>query len=312
MILNLLGLIIGFVLLIKGADWLVDGAVSIALGLGISKIVVGLSVVAFGTSLPELVASLVSVVKGHSSVSISNVVGSNIANIAIALALAALISNIKIEKNTSMVEIPFMIISTVVFTVLFLREKILMWNYGVVFVSLLIIYLYYLIKSDKEMVEKEFESEAKVYKTNIAFLLVGVGVLGIWLGGELTIDNVVKIAKYFHLSETFVGLTIVAIGTSLPEIVVSLISTLKKEQDILVGNIVGSNIFNILFILGISSLVGTLGIDVKSFTLDLIIMNLLSILLFLFAIFRKKIGKLEGIVFLTIYIIYIYQIILRK
>ncbi|MBT1247803.1 MULTISPECIES: calcium/sodium antiporter [unclassified Thermosipho (in: thermotogales)] len=312
MILNLLGLIIGFVLLIKGADWLVDGAVSIALGLGISKIVVGLSVVAFGTSLPELVASLVSVVKGHSSVSISNVVGSNIANIAIALALAALISNIKIEKNTSMVEIPFMIISTVVFTVLFLREKILMWNYGVVFVSLLIIYLYYLIKSDKEMVEKEFESEAKVYKTNIAFLLVGVGVLGIWLGGELTIDNVVKIAKYFHLSETFVGLTIVAIGTSLPEIVVSLISTLKKEQDILVGNIVGSNIFNILFILGVSSLVGTLGIDVKSFTLDLIIMNLLSILLFLFAIFRKKIGKLEGIVFLTIYIIYIYQIILRK
>ncbi|ANQ54427.1 sodium:calcium antiporter [Thermosipho sp. 1063] len=312
MILNLLGLIIGFVLLIKGADWLVDGAVSIALGLGISKIVVGLSVVAFGTSLPELVASLVSVVKGHSSVSISNVVGSNIANIAIALALAALISNIKIEKNTSMVEIPFMIISTVVFTVLFLREKILMWNYGVVFVSLLIIYLYYLIKSDKEMVEKEFESEAKVYKTNIAFLLVGVGVLGIWLGGELTIDNVVKIAKYFHLSETFVGLTIVAIGTSLPEIVVSLISALKREQDILVGNIVGSNIFNILFILGVSSLIGTLGIDVKSFTLDLIIMNLLSILLFLFAIFRKKIGKLEGIVFLTIYIIYIYQIILRK
>ncbi|ABR31421.1 sodium:calcium antiporter [Thermosipho melanesiensis] len=311
MFLTLLGLIVGFVLLVKGADWLVDGATSIALNLGVSKIVVGLSVVAFGTSLPELVASLVSVIKGHSSVSISNVVGSNIANIAIALALSSLFVSINIKKNTIKAEMPFMIISTIVFTVLFIKDNSLTWNYGVVFISLLVIYLYYLITSAKNVVEEEFKDEVK-YKTHIALLLIVVGIVGIWLGGDLTIGNVIKLAKSLGLSETFVGLTIVAIGTSLPEIVVSIISTLKNEADILVGNIVGSNIFNILFILGVSSLVGNLYVDVQNFTIDLIIMNLFVFILFFTSLLRKKIGKVEGIFFLTIYVFYIYQISIRK
>ena len=313
MFLTFFGLIIGIVLLIKGADWLVDGAVSIALRLGISKMIVGLSIVAFGTSLPELVASLVSVFKGYTSVTISNVVGSNIANISLGLAIAALFVPIPIKKQTVRVEMPFMLISTFAFTSLFLKDYKIVLNYGIVFLLFMIIYIYYLVTSAKEIVEEEFQEEVKGRKnTLISLLLVLIGVIGVSVGGEMTIRNVVKIADYFNLSQTFVGLTIVAIGTSLPEIVVSIISTIKGEGEILVGNIVGSNIFNILLILGISSLFGTLVVDVENFTLDLIIVNSLSVLLFLFSLLRKKISKIEGITFLLIYSYYVYQIVLRR
>lgn len=313
MFLTFFGLIIGIVLLIKGADWLVDGAVSIALRLGISKMIVGLSIVAFGTSLPELVASLVSVFNGYTSVTISNVVGSNIANISLGLAIAALFVPIPIKKQTVRVEMPFMLISTFAFTSLFLKDYKIVLNYGIVFLLFMIIYIYYLVTSAKEIVEEEFQEEVKGRKnTLISLLLVLIGVIGVSVGGEMTIRNVIKIADYFNLSQTFVGLTIVAIGTSLPEIVVSIISTIKGEGEILVGNIVGSNIFNILLILGISSLFGTLVVDVENFTLDLIIVNSLSVLLFLFSLLRKKISKIEGITFLLIYSYYVYQIVLRR
>ncbi|MBB6063007.1 cation:H+ antiporter [Thermosipho japonicus] len=308
-----LGLIIGIILLIKGADWLVDGAVSVALNLGVSKMVVGLSVVAFGTSLPELVASLVAVFKGYSSVSISNVVGSNIANISLALALSALFVSIPIKDQTIRAEMPFMLISTFTFTALFLKDYNLVWNYGIVFLLLMIIYIYYLITSAKEIVKEEFEEEVKEVKSTwLSIFLSVLGVVGVSVGGEMTIKNVVKIAEFFNLSETFVGLTIVAIGTSLPEIVVSIISTVKGESDILVGNIVGSNVFNILLILGVSSLFGNLVVDVNNFTIDLIVMNLMAVLLFVFSIFRKRIFRFEAIVFLSTYFYYLYQIILRR
>ncbi|MDK2839452.1 MAG: cation:H+ antiporter [Thermosipho sp. (in: thermotogales)] len=308
-----IGLIIGIILLIKGADWLVEGAVSVALNLGVSKMVVGLSVVAFGTSLPELVASLVAVFKGYSSVSISNVVGSNIANISLALALSALFVSIPIKKQTIRAEMPFMLISTLTFTVLFLKDYNLVWNYGIVFLLLMIIYIYYLITSAKEIVQEEFEEEVKEVKSTwFSIFLIVLGVVGVSVGGEMTIRNVVKIAEFFNLSETFVGLTIVAVGTSLPEIVVSVISTVKGENDILVGNIVGSNVFNILLILGVSSLFGNLVVDVNNFTIDLIVMNLMAVLLFVFSIFRKRIFRLEAVVFLSMYFYYLYRIILRR
>ncbi|MCD6104229.1 MAG: calcium/sodium antiporter [Thermosipho sp. (in: Bacteria)] len=315
MILIIVGIVVGLFLLLKGADWLVDGSVSIALNLGVSKLIVGLSVVAFGTSVPELVASLVSVLNGHSSVSISNVVGSNIANIALCLALASLFLSINVKEQTIKVEMPFMILSTVVFTALLLRDNFytLKWNDGIVFLSLMIIFIYYLVSNAKDILEEEFESEIKgKHKTSVSVFLVIIGIFAVSLGGELTIRNVVELAKIFNLSETLVGLTIVAIGTSLPELVVSVTSAIKGEGEILVGNIVGSNIFNILLILGISSLLGNLTVDVSSYMIDLLTVNLVAFMLLLISIFKKKLTRIDGILFLVIYAVYISFSMIRR
>ncbi|MDK2885815.1 MAG: cation:H+ antiporter [Thermosipho sp. (in: thermotogales)] len=315
MFLIILGIILGLFMLIKGADWLVDGSVSIALNMGVSKLIVGLSVVAFGTSVPELVASLVSVLNGHSSVSISNVVGSNIANIALCLALASLFSVVNIKSQTIKVEMPFMIISTIVFTSLLIRDKLftLKWNDGIVFISFLIIFIYYLVTNAKEMVMEEFESELKgEHKTSVSILLIIFGILGVSLGGELTIKNVVELARIFNLSETLVGLTIVAIGTSLPELVVSVTSTIKGEGEILVGNIVGSNVFNILFILGVSSLFGNLTVDVSNYVIDLIAINFIALLLLIISLLKKKLTRIDGILFLIMYVVYLSFVFARR
>jgi len=315
MLLIIIGLVLGFFLLLKGADWLVEGASSIALNLGVSKLIVGLSVVAFGTSVPELVASLVSVINGHPSVSISNVVGSNIANIALCLALAALFMSINIKEQTIKAEMPFMILSTIVFTVLLIRDNlfILKWNDGIVFLSLMIIFIYYLVSNAKDVIEEEFEKEIKgKHKTSVSIFLVIIGIFAVSFGGELTIRNVVEIARLFNLSETLVGLTIVAIGTSLPELVVSVASAIKGEGEILVGNIVGSNVFNILLILGISSLFGNLTVDVSNYMVDLLAINLVAFLLLLISLFKKKLTRFDGILFLFIYAIYIGFVMMRK
>lgn len=315
MLLIIIGLVLGFFLLLKGADWLVEGASSIALNLGVSKLIVGLSVVAFGTSVPELVASLVSVINGHPSVSISNVVGSNIANIALCLALAALFMSINIKEQTIKAEMPFMILSTIVFTVLLIRDNlfILKWNDGIVFLSLMIIFIYYLVSNAKDVIKEEFEKEIKgKHKTSVSIFLVIIGIFSVSFGGELTIRNVVEIARLFNLSETLVGLTIVAIGTSLPELVVSIASAIKGEGEILVGNIVGSNVFNILFILGISSLFGNLTVDVSNYMVDLLAINLVAFLLLLISLFKKKLTRFDGILFLFIYAIYIGFVMMRK
>ena len=315
MILIIVGIVVGLFLLLKGADWLVDGSVSIALNLGVSKLIVGLSVVAFGTSVPELVVSLVSVLNGHSSVSISNVVGSNIANIALCLALASLFLSINVKEQTIKVEMPFMILSTVVFTALLIRDNFytLKWNDGIVFLSLMIIFIYYLVSNAKDVLEEEFESEIKgKHKTSVSVFLVIIGIFAVSLGGELTIRNVVELAKIFNLSETLVGLTIVAIGTSLPELVVSVTSAIKGEGEILVGNIVGSNIFNILLILGISSLLGNLTVDVSSYMIDLLTVNLVAFMLLLISIFKKKLTRIDGILFLVIYAVYISFAMIRR
>ncbi|MBO8160230.1 MAG: calcium/sodium antiporter [Thermosipho sp. (in: Bacteria)] len=315
MFLIITGIIIGMFLLIKGADWLVDGAVSIALNLGISKLIVGLSVVAFGTSVPELVVSLISVAKGHSSVTISNVVGSNVANIALCLALASLFSVITVKKQTISAEMPFMIMSTVVFTALLFRNNVftLKWNDGVVFLSLMIIFIYYLVSNARNVIEEEFESEIKgKHKTKIAIFLVVIGIIGVSLGGELTIRYVVELAKVLKLSETFVGLTIIALGTSLPELVVSVTSAIKGEGDILVGNIVGSNVFNLLLILGLSSIISNLTVDVSGYFVDLIVVNLVALLLLIISVIKRKLTRIDGLMFLAIYSVYIYYIIQRK
>ncbi|ACM24036.1 calcium/sodium antiporter [Thermotoga neapolitana] len=302
---------LGITILVLGANWLIEGASSLALRLGISKLVVGLSVVAFGTSLPELVSSIVSASKGYTSIAISNVVGSNIANVGLCLGLAALFRAIPVKKSTIRSEIPFMILSTLSFISLFLKNNYLSWNDGVVFLSFMAIFMYYLVTSARDVVEEEMEEIKEQKSVPLSVAMISGGILALWFGGNLAIENAVKIARNFGLSQAFVGLTIVAVGTSLPELVVSVVSTVKKESDILVGNIVGSNIFNILLILGVSSFFNRLTVDVSNYTMDLVFLLVTSILVFVFSVSRKRISRLEGVSLLLVYSFYIYLVVSR-
>ncbi|PLV56841.1 calcium/sodium antiporter [Thermotoga sp. SG1] len=302
---------LGIAILVLGANWLVEGASSLALRLGISKLIVGLSVVAFGTSLPELVSSLVSASKGYTSIAISNVVGSNIANVGLCLGLAALFRAVPVKKSTIRSELPFMILSTISFISLFLKNSYLSWHDGVVFLSFMVIFMYYLITSAKDVIEEEMEEIKEQKSVPLSVVMISGGILALWFGGNLAIENVVKIARNFGLSQTFVGLTIVAVGTSLPELVVSVVSTVKKESDILVGNIVGSNVFNILFILGVSSFFNKLTVDVSNYTIDLVFLLATSLLVLVFSASRKKISRFEGLSLLLVYSFYIYLVASR-
>ncbi|KAF2959796.1 MULTISPECIES: calcium/sodium antiporter [unclassified Thermotoga] len=301
---------LGIAILVIGANWLVTGASSLALTLGISKLIVGLSVVAFGTSLPELVSSLVSASKGYSSIAISNVVGSNIANIGLCLGLAAILQSVPVKRSTVRSEIPFMILVTISLISLFLKNHYLSWHDGVVFLSFMVIFMYYLITSAKEVVEEELEEIKPQKSVATSLLMIAGGVLALWLGGDLTIENAVKIAETFGLSQAFIGLTVIAVGTSLPELMVSIVSAAKKESDILVGNIVGSNVFNILFILGVSSFFGRLTVDVD-YSVDLWFLFITSTLLLIFAVSRRRISRFEGAIFLIVYSVYVYFVVLR-
>ena len=296
---------LGIAILVLGANWLIGGASSLALKLGISKLIVGLSVVAFGTSLPELVSSLVSTLKGYTSIAISNVVGSNIANIGLCLGLAALFKAIPVKESTIKSEIPFMILSTISFISLFSKNHYLSWHDGVVFLSFMVIFMYYLITSAKDVVEEELEEIKEQKSVRLSLLMIVAGTLFLWFGGNLAIENVVKIAQKLGLSQAFVGLTIVAVGTSLPELVVSIVSTVKRESDILVGNIVGSNVFNILLILGVSSFFNRLTVDVTDYTMDLMFLFATSLLILVFSVSRKKVSRFEGVTLLLVYSCYI-------
>ncbi|PLV59424.1 calcium/sodium antiporter [Thermotoga sp. KOL6] len=299
---------VGIAILILGANWLVSGASFLAMRLGVSKLIVGLSIVAFGTSLPELVSSLVSAFKGYTSIAISNVVGSNLANVGLCLGLASFFRSIPVKKSTIKAELPFMILATISFIALFLKNYSLSWNDGVVFLSFMAIFMYYLVTSAREVVEEELKEIKEQKSVLFSVFMIILGIFALWFGGNLAIENVVRIAKRFNLSQAFVGLTIVAVGTSLPELMVSIVSTVKKESDILIGNIVGSNIFNILLILGTSSLFSKLTVDVPSYSMDLGFLLATSILIFVFALSKKRISRLEGIVLFAIYVVYVYLI----
>ena len=310
---SLILLVLGIVLLVKGADFLVSGAISLATTFGVSKMFIGLSLVAFGTSVPELVVSTIASVKGVPGVSISNVVGSNIANIALCLGIASIIGSLTVKSRTVRLEVPFMILVTIVFSAILLRHDPpqVVWNDGVVFLAFFIIYVYYLYKmAISDMKTEEFKGESE--RLLFAVLKVIGGIIGLWIGGDLTVNSVVKISETFGISKTLISLTLVAVGTSLPEIATSIVAVRKGEPDITMGNVIGSNIMNILVVIGISSLFGKLTVDVGNYWMDTSFMLVFSALLFLFASTGKKIQKWEGIVFITLYIPYIYFVVSRK
>lgn len=318
MILTIILFIVGFVLLIKGADWLVDGASSIAKKYKISDLVIGLTIVSFGTSAPELVVNILASFSGSSDIAIGNVLGSNIANIFLILGICALISSLPLKKSTVFSEIPFTLIAA--FLVGFLANTHLFTSdpslqisrfEGVVLIVFFLLfmgYIYTLTKGDKDMIE---EVEVKM-SAKKSILFISAGIVAMFFGGNWVVEGAVEFAKYYGLSESFIGLTIVSIGTSLPELATSVMAARKGNADIAVGNIVGSNIFNIFWILGLSATIKNLPFPEIS-NIDIAVTAFASVALLLSMTYGKKysIGKIDGVLYILIYIVYVFTLFQR-
>jgi cation:H+ antiporter len=308
--------IIGLVLLIKGASWLVDGASSIAKKLNISAIVIGLTIVAFGTSTPELIVNIFATIEGNTEIAIGNVLGSNIANILLILGISALIHPLLSKKNTVWKEIPLSLLAAVL--VGFMANDILIDGAkssmlsridGLVLISFFIIFLYYTFGIAKVQGEASDE-DIKEFSYPKSILFIVVGLVGLTVGGKWIVDGAVKIAESFNVSQSLIGLTIVAIGTSLPELATSAMAAYKKQSDIAIGNVVGSNIFNIFWILGLSSIVKPLPFNQNS-QIDVMMTIFASLVLFILLMVGKRhvIEKWQGVLMILIYIGYLVFLI---
>ncbi|PID23204.1 sodium:proton exchanger [Sporosarcina sp. P3] len=312
-------LIIGFVLLIKGADFFVDGSSNIARLLQIPPILIGLTIVALGTSSPEATVSIIAALGGNADVSVGNVVGSNIFNITMVVGIAAFLFPLKVQSETIRKEIPFTLLASIVMLVLMsdmalqgFSSNVITRSDGMIFLIFLSIFMYYVIELGLRSRQNATLTQATgnvKWGKNILITLVGLA--AIIFGGDLVVDNATKIAYSLGMSETLVGLTIIAIGTSLPELVTSISAALKKESEIALGNIVGSNIFNILFVLGASSVITPIAVNDKVF-IDVIIMIALTFILLVFARTGFRIGKREGLMLVLAYVAYLVYVILRN
>ena len=304
-ILELFLLALGFSMLVKGADWFVDGTSGMARKLGIPQLVVGLTIVAMGTSTPEAAVSITAALKNNAGIAIGNVIGSNILNILIILGVTAVITTVAIQKSTLYVEIPYMLVVTIALILMGLDGKvsriegILLWGMFLIYLA----YLYYLAKKGKEEKEKVEES---IWKLIVSAILGGAIV--VW-GSDITVDAATKIAQILGMSERFIGLTIVALGTSLPELVTSVTAARKGNADIAIGNIVGSNIFNILFVIGTAALIIPVPFT-TGFLMDGVIAIMAGVLLWIAVFWKMELRRSWGIVMLAAYAAYFVYLLL--
>ncbi|MFH0808356.1 MAG: calcium/sodium antiporter [archaeon] len=309
--------IVGLFLLVKGANWVVDSASSIAKLLGVSSLVIGLTVVAFGTTLPELVVNLFAAFAGSNEVIFGNVIGSYIANILLVLGIIIMIGRVRIARETVWEEIPFAFLAVFVLFVLTGNlinggKEFLTRNDGLILLSLFFIFLYYIFQMTKDK-RKSFDVsmivDRKAWK--IVSKLVA-GVVGIYFGGKWVVNGAVSIAELWGMSEYLISATIIAVGTSLPELVVGIVAVIKKNADLAVGNIIGANVLNICWVLGVVPLIAPLAIPTY-IGFDIGVMFLATLLLFIFVFVGKKgeLSKTEGIVFLLFYGLYLWFVIWR-
>ncbi|MFA6319602.1 MAG: calcium/sodium antiporter [Bacteroidales bacterium] len=313
-------LIVGLIALIKGADFLIDGSSSLAKKLGISTLVIGLTVVAFGTSTPELVVNIFAAFAGNGDIAFGNIIGSNMANILLILGVCALITQMKIQHSTIWKEIPLAFIAVLVVfifsNVLFLDNidiKFLTRSEGLILIVFFIIflsYVYSMAKSDKS--KKNENEEIKALSNFKTWLYILGGLVALYFGGQWTVNSATTIARSLGISEFLIASTIIAVGTSLPELVTSVKAAMKNNIDLAVGNVVGSNIFNVLWILGITAVINPVMFP-KFIVFDLIMLLVTTGALFAFIFIGKRyyLTKLEGIAFLLLYLIYLVIIILR-
>ncbi len=315
--------VIGFIVLIKGADLLVDGASSIGKRLKLSNIIIGLTIVSFGTSLPELLVNLMASFSGNSQLGIGNVLGSNIANILLILGITAMVKPLPLTKNTYFSEIPFSLIATLlvgflanatIFNEADPADGLLISRYdGIVllfFFFLFMAYVYVVAKQNKEEISET--SGIIIMSTNKSVIYILIGMVGLFYGGKWVVDGAIHLATIFGMSQSFIGLTIVAIGTSLPELVTSIIAVRKNNTDIAVGNAVGSNIFNLLWILGLSATIKPLAFEVVSNS-DIFMIIIASTMLILAVIVGKRtvISRWEGFWFFLAYTAYMIFLVIR-
>lgn len=311
-LLQFLLLVVGFVMLMKGADWFVDGASKIADKFGIPHLVIGLTIVAFGTSAPEAAVSISAALKGSVDLAISNVLGSNIMNVLLILGLASIIYPLAVKPSSMKIDIPFVFGISILLLVFGVLDGQIGRVEGLIFWALLIIDIVYMIKmamSGKgEAEEIEEADENDTIPKLLALILIG-GVMIVW-GSDITVNAATAIAQKFGMSERLIGLTIVAFGTSLPELVTSCVAASKKETDIAVGNIVGSNLFNILFVLGSTAVITPIAYE-SAFIFDNVIAILVMAVLWVLACNKeKKVNRTGGIIMLVMYAAYFVKLIM--
>jgi cation:H+ antiporter len=318
MVLSIILILAGFVLLIKGADWLVSGASALAKKYNVPDLVIGLTIVSFGTSAPELVVNSVASFQQHSDIVYGNILGSNIVNLFLVLGIVGMINPIIVHTNTVWKEIPVSMLAVVV--LYFLSNGILLDHSNVLtrldgfillaFFGAFLYYIYLQMKADRN--DPESLSIKNLTGWKISLLIVG-GLAGLIFGGKLVVDNAIKIATEMGVSEKIIGLTIIAIGTSLPELMTSVVAAVKKNSDIALGNIIGSNIFNIFFILSVSSIINPVQFN-PSFNLELYILAGGTLVLFIsmFTGGKKKLDRWEALILLGIYILYTIYLIAKE
>lgn len=303
-------LVVGFLMLIKGADWFVEGASKIADRFGIPQLVIGLTIVAFGTSAPEAAVSITAALKGSADITIGNVIGSNIMNILIILGITAVIVPLSVQVSTLRYEIPFVVLITIVLGVLGLTDGIVGRGDGVLLWAGMILFLLYLFRMAKKgeaVTEEVAEADANDTLAKLLIsVLVGMGLI-VW-GADISVKAATELARVFGMEERLIALTIVALGTSLPELITSVTAGIKGKADIAIGNIVGSNIFNILFVVGTTALIMPVAYDAK-FIVDTTVAVLAAAMLFFFVLRERKLKRLGGAVMLTAYAGYFVYLI---
>lgn len=310
-------LIIGFALLIKGADWIVDGSSKIAQFLRVPSLLVGMTIVAFGTNSPEAMITIMAAVNGNADLAMGNIVGSNILNISMVIGLAACLYPFKVENETIRKEIPFALLGCFVLLILVsdltlqsAQPNTLTRSDGLILLLFFAIFLYYVFEAAKNGRESIPEDDQpRKWVKHIVYTVLGLA--AVVFGSEFVVDSSIKIADQLGMSEALIGLTIVAIGTALPEFITSIIAAVKKETEIALGNIVGSNIFNVFFILGAASLISPFHISADIFT-DIIVMIVFTVILLVFSRTQFTIARGEGVLLMIIYIGYLIYIIIRN
>ena len=305
-------ILIGFILLILGGNWLLKSAVSISLGLKIPKIIIGMTVVSFATSAPELIVSINSAVNGYPDLALGNVIGSNIANLALVLGITLLIAEMDVHKSFFTTSWPVMMAASILLF-LFLRNDYLISDFeGLIFVLFLIFFLVYLFRFQNDEIIDDLPEDVDLLPAYKTFTLFMLGSVGLWGGSEMLITGATDLAITLGVGERLIGVTVVSVGTSIPELAASIIAVLKKEKAISLGNLVGSNIFNILAVVGITSLITPIPAnDHVIYTNDIYWMLLVSMVLPILVLLPKKmeLKRKSGIILLLLYVVFLYQTI---
>jgi cation:H+ antiporter len=309
-ILSIVLLIVGFVLLIKGADYFVEGSSDLANKLKIPSMIIGLTIVAFGTSAPEAAVSVASAVTGSNAIAVSNIIGSNIFNMLVVVGATAVIYKITIEEESLKIDFPVLMISCVLLLIFLVTGNQISRIEGIIFLIIIIAYISWLIiKARKD--KSNMSVEESHLSTPIIAVYIICGLIAIVVGGDLVVNSAKDIALSLGMSETLVGLTIVAVGTSLPELITSITAALNKKQDIALGNAIGSSIFNILFILGLTNVISPIQ-TTQVMLIDTVVMIVLLGISYILAYDKQDFNKKDGIILLAIFIVYMIFIIIRN